>query len=157
MIHKELGDLDPAFARKAMPAVAAMQLDAKLKSLGYGVIVLETKRDLAVQMAYAVKARMRGLVGDPHDDLGWVQAFFKAAEVGWIPSMADNGRPSTWTLESKHLLGKAIDIAPTKDGKTAFWNAPDEVWDRMAEIGESFGMAAGRRWKTKDSPHFEEP
>jgi hypothetical protein len=63
--------------------------------------------------------------------------------------------PSTWTLDSKHTDGLAFDAAPSKDGINPDWAAPDAVWDRMAQIAEEKGLVAGRRWKNKDSPHFE--
>jgi peptidoglycan L-alanyl-D-glutamate endopeptidase CwlK len=65
-------------------------------------------------------------------------------------------KPITWTLKSKHLVGKAFDACPVRNGK-AWWGAPQDVWDKMGEIGESVGLKWGGRWKNKDSPHFEEP
>jgi len=67
----------------------------------------------------------------------------------------------TWTLQSKHLLGEAFDIAILKDNKP--------VWDKKVDvnvnsipdygeamiIGESVGLTAGGRWAHVDLPHYQ--
>lgn len=55
-----------------------------------------------------------------------------------------NARPGY----SKHQYGLAIDIYPVRRTR--------ENWKKMIEIGESFGLKSGSRWKSiKDYPHFE--
>lgn len=67
----------------------------------------------------------------------------------------------TWTLKSKHLEGKAFDIAILKDGKST-WEPKvsvnkNEVPDyfEAGQIGESIGLEWGGRWKRRDLPHFQ--
>jgi hypothetical protein len=145
LIHRDFDLLAPSFVDAAKASYSAMQADTEIRAAGYQVIVLETRRDLCVQMAYASRGRM------PPE---WVRRYFAAAGL-WTPTDAECGRASTWTLQSKHLEGLAFDAAPSRDGKSADWTAPAEVWERMAMIAEEHGLAAGRRWKNQDSPHFE--
>ena len=35
------------------------------------------------------------------------------------------------------------------------WDADDEIWHRIGEIGESLGLRWGGRWKQRDMGHFE--
>ena len=148
MLHNDLNQLRAKTNTKVMAYLNAMARDPILK--GFGVVggyVNETIRDLAVQMAYFSRSRMS--VED-------VKKMFKAAGL-WAITDAEAKTKCTETLESKHLLGKAADIAPSKDGKTPWWNAPDEVWARMAKIAEACGLESGYGWKAfKDSPHVQD-
>lgn len=70
------------------------------------------------------------------------------------------GRKVTWTRKSKHnetMDGKpaamAYDCVPIVKGKAVWDN--QELYRKVAEIGESLGLTWGGRWKGKDSPHFE--
>lgn len=57
------------------------------------------------------------------------------------------------TLKSKHLTGKAFDIAVMKDGKVT-WDFDD--YKPYGAIGEKVGLIWGGSWKRlKDGPHFE--
>lgn len=69
------------------------------------------------------------------------------------------GKIVTWTHKSKHIEGKAFDIAILKNKKPT-WDIKvdvddDEVPDyqEAAEIGRSVGLKAGADYK--DYPHFE--
>lgn len=70
------------------------------------------------------------------------------------------------TLNSRHLTGHAIDVAPYEvyqlHGPDKLqWNSSDPVWLKMGLIGESLGLVWGGRWKDAngkpwpDSGHFE--
>lgn len=67
----------------------------------------------------------------------------------------------SWTLNSKHLTGNAIDICPYQiwdlHGPDKLqWDSADPVWARIGEIGERLGLRWGGRWKsTPDMGHFE--
>lgn len=143
-----LDGLSPKFRVRVESALERMRQDAELRAAGVrDIIVVEGLRPLATQMAYYTRGRMK-----PDD----VRAMYQAAGL-YRPSDNEAKRPVTWTLRSRHLDGKAVDLAPTRDGKTIWWNAPPEVWQRMGLIGQSFGLAWGGLWKGKeDCPHFEE-
>ena len=67
----------------------------------------------------------------------------------------------SWTKQSKHLTGDAIDICPYEiyslapGGDKLAWNAPSVIWDRLGSIGERIGLRWGGRWQQRDYGHFE--
>jgi hypothetical protein len=66
------------------------------------------------------------------------------------------GPKVTWTLKSRHLTGRAIDIALFQ-GKNVVWES--KHYTRAGEIGEQLGLVWGGRWRggKTDRPHFELP
>lgn len=144
-MSKDVKDLVPEMRDKVCDAVMKMNKDAQLKWLGVQcVAITETKRELAVQMAYYSRGRMA--IGD-------VQKMYAAA--GLYPISEKEAREfNTWTLNSKHIIGKAVDIVPVVKEKIT-WNVPSQVWERMGEIGKDCGLNWGGDWKQKDYPHFE--
>jgi hypothetical protein len=145
MIHTKLDLLAAPIRSKAEAAISQMQSDPELKRLGVDrVMVVETLRDLTTQMAYYSRGRMAEADA---------QAMYAAAGL-WKIGEAEARQKITWTLDSKHIRGLAIDIAPVKGGHV-WWLAPHDVWERLGVIGEGHGMNWGGRWKNKDGPHFE--
>ena len=66
----------------------------------------------------------------------------------------------SWTLNSKHLTGDAIDICPygqfdLHGVKKLQWDASDPAWQILGRIGESIGLRWGGKWRTPDMGHFE--
>lgn len=66
----------------------------------------------------------------------------------------------SWTLNSRHLSGDAIDIVPysvwqSQGPDKLQWDSSDPVWLKIGEIGESLGLTWGGRWKVRDMGHFE--
>ncbi len=56
--------------------------------------------------------------------------------------------------QSLHNYGLAFDVVEIKDGK-GLWNNPN--WDRIGEMGKSFGFEWGGDWRSfVDRPHFED-
>lgn len=146
----KLEGLAPKFRVRVEAALDAMAQDAELKRLGVQkIIVVEGLRTLATQIAYYCRGRMKNSAD--------VKAIFNAAGL-WALTDKEAVTPSTWTLKSRHLEGKAVDLAPSRDGKTIWWDAPEAVWARMGAIGQSHGLVWGGAWQDKhDLPHFEEP
>ena len=148
MLQTALDLLDPSLEEKARKALDAMRTDPALKAMGVdGISVSETMRHLSTQMAYYSRGRMA--IQD-------VKAMYEAAGL-WNISSVEATKMITWTLKSNHILGRAVDLVPTRHG-AVWWMAPEQVWTRMGEIGEKHGMSWGGRWpdKKKDSPHFED-
>jgi D-alanyl-D-alanine dipeptidase len=144
-IHTDLSSLVPELRKKATDAIYAMTHDDTLKSMGVQTVtVIETLRELATQMAYYSRGRMAA------ED---VKAMYKAAGL-WRVTEDDAYKAITWTLDSKHLRGEAVDIAPMRAGRV-WWNAPQIVWERIGKLGEDQGLAWGGRWKNADCPHME--
>lgn len=152
-MSRSIKDLIPAMQERAAMAVKAMNEDKELKALGTdGVFISETRRTLAVQMAYYSRGRM-----EPSD----TQKMYKAAglyDIGTAEAKSKN----TWTLQSKHIEGKAIDIVPLINER-AVWTCPpgfdkakfNRILDRIGEIGKEHGLIWGGDWDVKDYPHFE--
>src|SRR5574344_763368 len=127
-------------------AIDAMKKDVTLAGLGVtGIYISETKRALSTQMAYYSRGRMS--VSD-------VKKMYAAAGLYHI-SDEEAKTPNTQTLASKHIEGKAIALVPEIEGCIA-WNAPADVWRRMGEIGENYGLEWGGSWTGfQDRPHFQ--
>jgi hypothetical protein len=116
---------------------------------GLPIIVLETKRSLAVQMAYYSRGRA---------PVGLVKEYFARCGL-WAISDAETLVNNTKTLYSKHIDGLAVDIAPSKDGKP-WWDAPKDLWERMFKIAEDecdLDACASGKWQSWkwDWPHCE--
>ena len=154
-LHTSVDLLVPALQSKCWDFLEKCQQSKVLLENGYKVILLETLRDLAVQMAYAMRGR---LVARPEDNLSseqWIQKAFQKAGL-WQISKDETTRPNTWTLDSKHLEGKAFDAVPEKNG-VVDWNAPETVWEELHRIGLECGLICGADFpgKKQDRPHYE--
>ena len=148
VLKKSLDGLDPKFRVMVEEFLKVLDQDKKLLNMGVArFLIVEAKRSMETQLVYFMRSRMM----DPAD----TQMAYKRV-LGWVPSLEDCRKPVTWTLESKHLIGLAIDICPSKDGSTHWWRAPEEVWLRMGELAKQCGLKWGGDWKDhKDTPHFE--
>lgn len=145
-IKTDIGLLDMDFQASAAALLGKLREDPDWKDAGYRPIVVETRRDLPTQMAYYSRGRM-----EPKD----VVAMFAAAGL-WKLTDAEARKPTTWTLKSKHLEGKALDLAPSKNGYTPDWNAPRSIWERIGHYARELGLEWGGDWSaTQDLPHVE--
>ena len=135
-MSNQIKALDKKVQSAATKAFKAMNSSKELKQMGVDkVVIVETKRDLAVQMAYYSRSRMK----DTKD----VKAMYKAAGL-YEPSEKECKTANTQTLNSNHIKGIAIDFAPCKAGKI-WWNAPASVWAEMGKIGKKYGFSWGGR------------
>ena len=142
-MSRNIEDLE--YSTRVKATLAYKQMDAALKDLGYdGVYISETKRTLTVQMAYYSRGRM-----DPAD----VKRMYAAAGLYAITTEEAKVK-NTWTLQSNHISGNAVDFVPLKNGKPV-WDAPEEVWNEMGRIGKGCGLKWGGDWPQRDLPHFE--
>lgn len=65
------------------------------------------------------------------------------------------GVPVTWTMKSRHIGGRAIDVT-LFNGKNPVWES--KHYESAGRIGEELGLVWGGRWKKNpDKPHFELP
>ena len=143
-----LATLTDGFREIAIEAFERMNADDELRGMGIKhVFVVEGRRALPTQMAYFSRSRMA-----PAN----VLAMYRAAGLAPITG-AEALRPVTWTLDSKHLAGLSMDLAPSRDGRTIWWGAPPEVWHRMGLIGQAYGLECGLDWPAdkKDPGHYE--
>jgi peptidoglycan L-alanyl-D-glutamate endopeptidase CwlK len=145
-MSRNLDDLDTACAAKFKKLYDDMKNDKLLKEMGVtGIYISETRRELAVQMAYYSRSRMS--VAD-------VKRMYAAAGLYKI-SDEEAKTANTQTLSSRHIQGKAMDLVPEIDGIVA-WNAAEKVWNRMGDIAKADGVEWGGSWDSfKDKPHFQ--
>ncbi len=79
--------------------------------------------------------------------------FQSEQEVLYAQGRTTPGKIVTWTLNSKHLQGRAFDIAMLKNGKLT-WDEKD--YKSAGEIGREINLKWGGDFKkNKDYPHFE--
>lgn len=77
----------------------------------------------------------------------------------WL--VVSEGHIVTRTLKSKHIDGKAFDIAPLYQDKYHWdWFDPKKeenkvVWLKLAQLGRSMGLKPGAFFTKPDWPHFE--
>jgi len=72
-------------------------------------------------------------------------------------------RGVSWTKNSRHLTGDAIDIAPYEvyalhGPDKVRWEADDPIWIKIGAIGEAIGLRWGGRFRAPAKPdlgHFE--
>jgi len=156
----KIEDLAEPFRTKARAFIADLKANtSNFKCMGSdGFTVLETLRSQDTQIAYfsrllaskaPVKYRKQAVI--------FVQALYRRAalyEIGEREAV----KPVTWTMESRHLEGKALDIWPTKKGKIWWAPATWAGWARMAEIAARHGIEAGYNWQgdEQDPAHFQE-
>lgn len=68
-------------------------------------------------------------------------------------------RGASRTMASKHITGRAVDVAAVVDGKVSWdWKYYTQISVAFKEAAEELGVSLrwGGDWKTfKDGPHFE--
>jgi peptidoglycan L-alanyl-D-glutamate endopeptidase CwlK len=143
-INRNINALKPKLAKRATIFCEEM------KKQGIDYFVVETLRTQDIQNAYYAQGRK---------PLDAVNELRKNAGL-YLLTENENKNTVTQTLKSNHADGNAIDIAPMKDGKI-WWNAPQDVWERMGKIGEACGLdwcagGEGKAWHW-DNPHYELP
>ena len=122
---------------------------------GLNFIVTSTLRTIEEQTALYAQGR---------DDYATICALREAAGM-WEIGEEEAARVVTWTMNSRHLSGRAFDIALI-DPRTnkPHWNDKvsvneDETPDYLeaAKVGQRVGLIAGGFWDKPDWPHFEAP
>jgi peptidoglycan LD-endopeptidase CwlK len=114
---------------------------------GIAYIVMETLRDQDVQDAYYAQGRL------PLDQVNTLRTTAKLLPI----DEKQNENIITHAKVSYHTSGKAIDMPPKNTATNGpWWNAPAEVWEKMADLAESIGLEAGYHWTDfKDPDHFQ--
>lgn len=137
-LHRDIESLEEGFQQRVRVLLA------RLDQLGIKYRISETLRDIEVQRAYYAQGR---------EPLVTVNRLRSVAGL-WPLSEEENKRQITWTMQSRHLEGKAIDLVPSVNG-TFWWTAPDSKWKEIAEVAKELGFDAGYYWKKHDSPHIQ--
>lgn len=147
--HSSLELLEPAFQVQARRFLSEVEKDPTVKAFGIvKLIPTETLRDLSVQMAYRARLLYVDL-GSPKElkpvIANYVREMFKAAGL-WTPTEDECITPNTKTLQSRHLVGKAMDFMPTLDGKTRWRACPEDAFYAIAEVAHRCGLVSGCDW-----------
>lgn len=111
---------------------------------GVPYFISEAGRNLLTQCLYALQGRL----GEGKNAILFSSLETACKQAGIRPP---DKEIITWTLQSNHFNGTAVDIYPLKDGKVD-WNNQDE---RIVEAMKSAGFSWGGDWNTPDRPHFE--
>jgi len=140
---KMLAELDPA----AQPVFKKFLelLDNDLGDVRY--IVFEGRRRMEVQQAYYAQGR---------ESLEEVNKKRKLAGLYLLGNERDN-YPITWTLNSKHLIGLAMDVLPVDSRGNPTWDLAHyrKFFETIRNCGKQAGLECGADWNTPDWPHYE--
>ncbi len=143
MSSRKITDLVPELQEKYLlfkDAMAANNMPFRAVT-GIGYIVTATLRTVQEQEAYFAQGRrVLEIVNNLRD------------KAGLAPIIENGNKIVTHTIHSKHLEGKAFDIAMMQDGKIAWSNY---LFDKAGPVGESVGLEWGGKWAKKDRPHFQ--
>lgn len=163
MFSRSMSDCTPSLQEKEKK----LRDLASLAGLAYAITC--TSRSYRVQVALFAQGRQ------PIEEVNSLRRLAGLASI----IEAENSKPITWTLLSKHIVNlddaivdndkaRAFDVALLKGGK-AHWDVKANVnvndvpdYEELARLGESVGLRAGARFKDKngkprpDYPHFEE-
>jgi peptidoglycan L-alanyl-D-glutamate endopeptidase CwlK len=120
----------------------------ELVSLGYNPVVVEV---------YRPPTRQRALYAQGRTDAQLLAKGYTRAEIEQYRKMgytADK-RIVSYTLDSMHSKGRAMDIAWLVNGKITY-SVPNSWWDIYGAIARKHGLIWGGDWKSfKDKPHIE--
>jgi hypothetical protein len=140
---KKLGELSSA----AQPVFREFLnlLDADLGDDRY--VVFEGRRTVAVQEAYYAQGK------ESLEDVNKKRA---AAGLYLLRGKGDN-YPITWTLQSKHIDGLAMDVVPTDGKGDPTWDFAHyrKTFETIRDCGEKAGLTCGAGWPTPDWPHYQ--
>lgn len=67
------------------------------------------------------------------------------------------GNKVTWTLNSKHIPGKAFDFVIMNNGKPDWGMVLKDSWNKAVQIGKGLGLkqVVGKDGRVKEYAHFE--
>ena len=113
-------------------------------------IVFEGRRTVAVQRAYFAQGR------EPLEEVNRLRA---AAGLWLLRSENDNRRQITWTMQSKHIDGLAMDVLPVNGRGQPTWDLAHFGWqfETIRNCGRAAGLICGADWSPPhvDWPHYE--
>jgi peptidoglycan L-alanyl-D-glutamate endopeptidase CwlK len=122
-------------------------LDKTLGDSAY--VIFEGLRAEKTQAAYYAQGRK------PLDEVNEVR---KEAGLYKLASEKQNYK-ITWTMNSKHLKGLAMDILPTKLGGGPTWDIAHyrKQFEAIRDAGRAAGLVCGADWpeEQRDWPHYE--
>ena len=134
-----LKDLTPKTAEALVRATNDLEI------LGVRYAITEGRRTLLTQCLYALQGRL----GNGNNAIPQTSLETACRQAGIRPPGAGI---ITWTLQSNHLDGNAVDIMPLLPNGNINWNQQDQ---RIVDVMKKHGFRWGGEFKTVDPPHFE--
>jgi hypothetical protein len=134
------------------PKTREMALEFMEKTLDAGIFVAisEARRSLETQAVYYLRGRVN--TTDPNI----VEAIRILGNAhAWKFTPAEVNKTVTWTLDSNHLDGNAIDIVVYDDQHKPDWNYKGDRWKKVLDIAREIGFTCGADWAVNDFPHLE--
>lgn len=156
-IHREIGLLQPELKRRVEKTIIA------LENANLPVLISETLRDLNVQKAYYAQGRRPLLEVNQLRKEAGLYLINELENKNIVTNCDGINHKSKHQTRDESGYGYAIDLVPAKvderGNKSFWWNAPQEVWEKMGHIAEECGLdwcygGKGEHWGW-DSPHFE--
>ena len=120
----------------------------ELVSLGYNPVVVEV---------YRSPTRQRALYAQGRTDAQLLAKGYTQSEIAQYrkAGYTADKRIVSYTLDSMHSKGRAMDIAWLVDGKFTY-DVPNSWWDVYGAIAKKHGLVWGGSWKSfRDKPHIE--
>lgn len=110
-------------------------------------IIFEGKRSIEKQEAYYAQGRKT---------IEYVNELRKKVGL-YALSESENKNRVTWTMNSKHIDGLAMDILPLNNAGNPTWDYVSfkKEFDLIIFCGKRFGLISGSDWEPPDIPHFE--
>lgn len=146
MLNRSIASLTPSTQEKAERFLQ------RCKDEGLAVSVTEARRSPETQAIYYLRGRVD--VTDPNI----VEAIqILGAAHAWRFTPKEIGTKVTWTMQSNHIAGTAIDIVLFDEQRNADWSGTSRRWQRALEIARECGFACGADWPAPktDIPHLE--
>ena len=120
----------------------------ELVSLGYTPVVVEV---------YRSPTRQRALYAQGRTDKQLLAKGYTQSEIAQYRKAGHTAdkRIVSYTLDSMHSKGRAMDIAWLVDGRITY-DVPNSWWNVYGAIARKHGLHWGGDWKSfKDKPHIE--
>ena len=120
----------------------------ELVSLGYNPVVVEV---------YRSPTRQRMLYAQGRTDKQLLAKGYTQSEIAGYRKAGYTAekRVVSYTLDSMHSKGRAMDIAWLVDGRTTY-DVPNSWWEMYGAIARKHGLHWGGDWKSfRDKPHIE--
>ncbi len=143
-MNKSIEDLQP----KTQDMVRAFLNMCASKGIKVGIS--EGLRTAETQAVYYLRGRI-----DVSDKKIREALKILGAAHAWKFSSAECEQKVTWTLESNHLTGNAVDIVVYDDNFKPDWNSKGTRWQDVLAIARNCGFPCGADWEQNDYPHLE--
>ena len=128
----------------------ALELIQRCERVGIKISIGEARRSKETQAVYYLRGRVN--ISDPKITEAMQ---ILGAYHAWPFTRKEVNKTVTWTLESNHLSGRAVDILVYKKEGGLDWSGTSATWKTVLEIARSIGFTCGADWQKPDYPHLE--